>query len=425
MTIVLFIFLVVIVMLLSGKVPIPAAAIFCAVSLQATGVLKAGQAWAGFSNTTCVMFAGMFVVSAGLAKTSLLSKLTGRLFRAGSSDRQLMFGFMVMVLILGLFTNATVIVSLMLPVIYQVCDEVKRPASRFIAPVSMFAMVSAGFVPLGGNSGSYMGWNSIVENLGGTGTFTYFTSMTTKAPIIAVCFVYLVLFGYKLAPETPALDVDTSAMTNSARKKNALTPRQEKIAGTIFLLTIIGVVSAAVTNWTEIYIVAVFGALFMVFSGILNQKEAFGAIQWPVIFIFAGMLPLSTALAVTGADQVVADFILKLLGGTSNSYIIMGTFFLVSLILTQVMSNVAVGETFKPLAAMVAVAMGYDPRACMLAVILGATVAVTTPMASPSQSVAFAGGGYSMKQYLKTGLPLAIVYFIAFMIYVPLRFPAV
>lgn len=422
--IVIIIFLIVIIMLLSGKVPIPAAAIFCAVSLQATGILSASQAWAGFSNTTSVMFAGMFVVAAGLAKTNLLSKLTTRFFKPGNTDRQIVIGLLVMVLLLGLFTNATVIITLMLPIIYQVSNETNRPASRFIAPVAQFAMVSAGFVPLGGNSGSYMGWNSIVENLGGVATFGFFTSFIAKAPIVIACFIYMVLIGYKFAPTTPAYAVDTTAFTNTKDKKSTLSPQKEKIARAIFILTIVGVVSAAITHWTEIYIVAVFGALLMVFTGVLSQKEAFNAIQWPVIFIFAGMLPLSTALAVTGADSVVAGFIQNILGGTTNSYVIMGAFFLVSLTLTQVMSNVAVAETFKPLAATVAIAMGFDPRACMLATIMGATVATTTPMASPSQSIAFSGGGYSMKQYFLSGFPLVLVYFITFMIYVPLVFPA-
>ena len=76
-------------------------------------------------------------------------------------------------------------------------------------------------------------------------------------------------------------------------------------------------------------------------TGVLSEKEALNSIHQPTIFLFAGVLSLSDAIKVTGAGDLVADLMIRILGDTANPYIMMAVFFMIPFLLTQVMSNLA------------------------------------------------------------------------------------
>lgn len=100
---------------------------------------------------------------------------------------------------------------------------------------------------------------------------------------------------------------------------------------------------------------------------------------------------------------------IRLLGDTTNPYIIMLVFFLVPFILTQVMSNLATLTIFIPLVTSACIRMGVDPRAAVIGVITASCVSIMTPMAAPCQIMIIEPGGYTLKDYLKCGTPLALI----------------
>ena len=153
--------------------------------------------------------------------------------------------------------------------------------------------------------------------------------------------------------------------------------------------------------------------------GIVTPKEVPGKIQLPILLIFVGTLPLATALAKTGGDVVIADAVKGILGNTSSPYIIGGLIFLSCTVLTQFMSNSAVGGAFKTLAILLAVQCGFDARIGFFSSQLGSNNCFCTPMASPTQTIAFGEGNYTMKQYFLCGLPYVIIYFVVYILWVP------
>jgi len=419
---VLGLFLVLAIMMCSGKFAISTCAMLCAVTLQISGILTFKEVWAGLSNSSVVMMSGMFIVGEGLGRTSLLKKISRAIIKDGSSDRKIMAGLFLITFALTCFTNGTATITIMVPIIYAVCESQKRPVSKFMQPITLMSMVWAGCIPTGGNAAGYIGWNTMIENLGGVGAFEYFTLMTAKLPIVSVAAIVTILFMPKWMPAFEAEYATSATTMKGAPKDTELSPRQEKLAYLIFIATIAGIVFCALTKG-DTNNPACVGALAMVLFGVLTPKQARSAIQLPVIFIFAGMLPLSTALAKVGGDVVIADAIMKLLGGTNNTYVILGIFFVITSILTQFMSNTAVAEIFRPLAVMIAVQNGWNPIALMLAVTIGANCAMCTPMASPCLAVGYAAGKYDMKQYVRGGLPIWLTIFIAFMVWVPFIYP--
>ena len=140
-------------------------------------------------------------------------------------------------------------------------------------------------------------------------------------------------------------------------------------------------------------------------------------------FLFAGVLALSDAIQKTGAGDVVADWMIKILGGPTNTYLIMAVFFLVPLVLTQVMSNLATLTIFIPLVTSACLKMGLDPRAAVVGVITASCISIMTPMAAPCQIMIIEPGGYKLKDYLKCGTPLAALLCMKYILELPMMFP--
>ena len=419
---VLIIFILFVAACLSGKFTIGTCAIFCATALWATNVLTFEETWAALTNTSVIMMCGMFIVAAGLEKTSLLSKLTLKVIPAGASDRRIMMGFAVMIILITSFVNGIATCTIMLPIVQSVCREQRRPISRFIQPVCILSIFWAGLIPLGGNAGSYLSMNAQIEALGGTGTVGYFTSMLTKLPIGIVLILFAVFVGVKIAPDNGLDDTVDQTMLDKAAKLqhgSLLTPGKEKLAVLVFIGTILAVVVGATTGLYSTALPAVIGALVMVASGIIPAKEFPTKIQLGLQMIFVDSMCLSTAFSKTGADLLVADFVRDLMGG-ANARLLCAFIFVCVAILTQFMSNTAASSCFRTIAMMLTIQFGYNGAYGYFAAQLGSNNCFLTPMASPSQAIAFGAGKYSMKQFFMTGLPYFLIYLIMFVFWVPI-----
>ena len=413
-----FVFFLVIVLLCSGKFRISTVAILSAAVLEASGILNFKETWSGLLNSSVVLMASMFLVAHGLSKTSLISKLSRSAIKPGASDTKIMFGFFIMIFLLTCFTNGTTTLTILIPLIIMVCRENNRPVSKFMQSCAILAQVWAGLIPLGGNAGGYNMINQVITELGGAGNFTFFTQMIAKLPVGIAVAAGAVLLNHRFAP---VIEADYVAEAKDM-KATSLTPGEEKIAVTIFVLTIAGLVFMSLTGGDNV-VPPLFGALAMVMFKIIGPREIPGNMGLTVIMIQVGMLPLATALAKTGGDVVIGNLVNTMLGGSNNKYFVLFVFFAVTSILTQFMSNSAVQNIFRPIAIIAAVSNGWSTTALVLAVIMGSSCAMCTPMASTVTVLGYEHGKYNMWQYWKGGLLCWLIYTVAFMIWVPMMFP--
>lgn len=197
---------------------------------------------------------------------------------------------------------------------------------------------------------------------------------------------------------------------------------QEKIA-MVIILGSIGLMLLENVIGVDMYLIACIDAVLLVLTGVLSEKEALESIHMPTIFLFAGVLALSDAIKVTGAGEVVADLMIKIIGNNTNTYVIMAVFFMIPFILTQVMSNLATLTIFIPLVTSACIKIGVDPRAAVVGVLTASCISIMTPMAAPCQIMIIEPGGYKLKDYLKCGTPLAIILAIMTIFLMPLMFP--
>jgi anion transporter len=404
---------------LSGKLPIGLISVGIMLSLVLTGVMTPAKAFAGFTNTNVIMFVAMFVIGAALTKTSILDKAQKLVVKYKDNSKMLILISAIVAGFLACLTSATAAAAIMLPLLVGIANEINVSRSKLLYPAMAVANIATSITFLG-QGASNMTWSDVMINAGGKTPFGLWDFTIARLPILAVTIAYMVFIGYKLMP-----DIDNSQFNDNLAVKDLsskLTPFKEKLAIVLVVGTIIAMIFADVIG-IKMYLIAGIGATLLVLTGVLNEKEALGSIHLPTVFLFAGVLALSDAVSATGAGDVVADMMIKLIGNTTNVYVIMAVFFIVPFILTQVMSNLATVTIFIPLVSAACVKIGVDPRAAVMGVLIASCTSILTPMAAPCQVMILEPGGYKLKDYLKCGLPLAVIITIMCIFGLPLLYP--
>jgi di/tricarboxylate transporter len=186
------------------------------------------------------------------------------------------------------------------------------------------------------------------------------------------------------------------------------------ILGLMVVLLATGLVPPAVAG--------LLAAAALVLTRVLSVPQTYRAISWTTVVLIAGMIPLSNAFISTGAADVVANGVLALTGGSSPVLALL-VLCLVTLVLGQFISNVATVLVVVPIAVSVADAMGVSIQPFMMALTVVGAAAFLTPIATPVNLMVMQPGGYRFGDYWRLGLPLALIFLLVAVLYVPLLWP--
>jgi di/tricarboxylate transporter len=164
------------------------------------------------------------------------------------------------------------------------------------------------------------------------------------------------------------------------------------------------------------------GALAMVLLGVLDMDQAYRAVEWRSVFLVAGMIPLGTALAKTGAAGVLGNTLTNTLGSHGEMVLLAGLIGL-TILFTQVMNGAAVAAIMAPIGIQMAQMMGVDPRSIAMGVALATSVAFITPLGHPVNVLVMGPGGYKFADYAKVGFLLTLIIFSVIMVFLPIFWP--
>ncbi len=170
----------------------------------------------------------------------------------------------------------------------------------------------------------------------------------------------------------------------------------------------VGVILASILTSRSVAEVTMAGAVLMILAGCLTMEEAYRAIEWPTVFMVAGLLPLSIAISRTGAAEGLGALLLHEIGGASP-WIGIFVFTGISAALTQVLSASVTAVVWGPIALRAAPVLGIPPHWMGIAVALSTSAAFLTPMAHPANALVMGAGGYRPKDFLQAGLPLWVL----------------
>jgi di/tricarboxylate transporter len=168
---------------------------------------------------------------------------------------------------------------------------------------------------------------------------------------------------------------------------------------------VVAVVGLAGVGVLDILTAALAGALGMVVTGCLRPPEVYEAVQWDVIFLLAGVIPLGLAMDHTGAAALIAA---GLVGAAEvvPPIVVLGLFYVVTALLTNVVSNNAAVVLMIPVALRAGTQLGSSPRAFVFAVAFAASTAFMTPIGYQTNLFVYGPGGYRFSDYIRVGGPL-------------------
>lgn len=196
--------------------------------------------------------------------------------------------------------------------------------------------------------------------------------------------------------------------------------RREKTP--LVLAIMAGVVATAAVGLVPIVISAVIGVILMIMSGCLRTDEAYEAVNWKVIMLLAGVLPLGTAMDKTGAAELMASGMVDSLADYGPTVLLSG-FFLLTLLITAVMSNNASAALLAPIAIEAAMNIGVNPQAFLYAVTFAASLSLITPFGYQTNTMIYGPGRYSVGDFMKIGVPLNLLFWILATIFIPMIWP--
>jgi len=194
--------------------------------------------------------------------------------------------------------------------------------------------------------------------------------------------------------------------------------RKAPLAIAIMLVVVI----LAALDVAPIALLALAGVGAMLLTGCLTLQRATRALDSSVLLLLAGMIPLGVAMEKTGLALLIANSVVNLAGPLGPTVLI-GSFYLLTSVLTAVLSNNASAVLLTPICLSVAASMGIDPKPLLVAVTFGASASFATPIGYQTNMMVMGPGGYLVRDYLRAGLPLNIVLCIVATIFIPLLWP--
>ena len=399
-TITLLFLLFAVIMFVLEKIPLGVTSMIVCIGLVVTGVLDVKTAFAGFIDSNVILFVAMFIVGGALFETGMANKIGGIVTKFAKTEKMLIIAIMVIVgLMSGILSN-TGTAAVLIPVVIGI-----RTAAAMGGNLSLI-----------GAPGNLIAQSALSE-IGLK--FGFFEYAIVGMPILIVGIIFYATIGYRLLPSH---DVKDDGAFDTTKNFDNVPKWKQWLSLIILVFTLLAMIFEDKIG-IKLCISGGIGALLLILTGVISEKDALKSIDLKTIFLFGGTLSLASALQETGAGEVIANKVIGALGANPSPYILTLVVFLLCCIMTNFMSNTATTALMVPICLSIAQGMGADPRAVLMACVIGGSCAYATPIGMPANTMVVGAGGYKFMDYVKAGFPLIIIATVVSMIILPIAFP--
>ena len=414
-TITLLFLLFAIVMFMWEKIPLGLTSMIVCVGLVVTGVLEWQTAFAGFIDINVILFVAMFIVGGALFETGMANKIGGIVTHFAKTERQLIVAIMVIVGVMSGFLSNTGTAAILIPVVIGIAAKSGYSRSRLLMPL-VFAAAMGGNLTLIGAPGNMIA-QSGMEGIGLK--FGFFDYAKVGVPILIVGIIYFAFIGYKFLPNKEGSD---EGIFDESKDFSHVPKWKQYLSLVILLLTLVGMIFEEQLG-IKLCVIGCMGALALMITGVISEKDALASIDLKTIFLFGGTLSLAAALEQTGAGELIAEKVIGMLGDNPSPYVLTFVIFMLCCVMTNFMSNTATTALMVPIGISIAQGMGADPSAVLMACVIGGSCAYATPIGMPANTMVVTAGGYTFKDYAKAGVPMILVATVVSMILLPIFYP--
>jgi solute carrier family 13 (sodium-dependent dicarboxylate transporter), member 2/3/5 len=373
------------------------------------GVATFQDAVIGFANGIIFLMIGGFIIAEAIRKSGLATRLTyAMLKRFGTTPDRSIFVSVWSTGLLSAWIENVVAYAMLLPIIKEIIPlmGVKNP-EKADSNFAKSMVLGGSFGSLGGGFGTEIGTAPNLMAAAYTG-IPFANWMVFGFPL---AFILMTLIwkwlGWIYKPEIKGI---VGGMDTIKDKMVSLGPmtRTEKLTIVLLLFTIGLWVTSNITGINS-YSVALIGAvLFFVFK-VIDWKDAQIGVDWGLIIFFGGALSLGAALLNTGAAAWLINDIVAFLGPNASTVLITVVLMVIAVLITQVMSNIALAAILVPLAVTLAAAQGQPVGIYAVPVAIACSLSFMLPTADPTVAMAYGTNYVKIKEIFKAGVPLVVI----------------
>ena len=416
MVITLILLVFAIVMFVWEKLPLALTSMIVCIALVVTGVLDMDEAFAGFTDSNVILFVAMFIVGGALFETGMANRIGGIVTRFAKTERQLIVTIMLVTGLMSGFLSNTGTAAVLIPVVIGIAAKSGFSRSKLLMPL-VFAAAMGGNLSLLGAPGNLIA-QAALQEMGLE--FAFFDYGKVGLPMLLAGILFFATIGYKLLPDKPSVETETTFDEEVDYSKVPVW--KQNLALVILVLTVLAMIFEDRIG-ISLSISGCIGAIVLILTGVISEKQALKSIDLQTIFLFGGTLSLATALEKTGAGEQIADSVIGLIGTDASPFLLLVVVFVLACVMTNFMSNTATTALLVPISISIANGMGADPSAVVMATVIAGSCAHATPIGMPSNAMVLAPGGYKFMDYVKAGLPLIVVSTVVSLILLPIFFP--
>lgn len=411
-----------IVLFVTRIIPNATTAVLGCVLFVVTGVCDLKDAFSGFSNSVVLLMFGMMVVGLAMQETGI-AKFIGQKVTSLSRRKERIF-----ILVAGLtsallstFLSNTAVIAIFLPIIESVARaDKKMNRLNLTLPVTLGAMFGGVSTLVG--STPQLTANGILSEMTGTeiGMFDY----TLIGVILTAGYLlYAVLIGPKLAKRIwgnrdATENIEQEVVDTPENEKIEIDKKKAIIMAIIFVATIVSFIGA----WISTALTAAIAALLCVITGCVKQKTIIKKMDWSVVFVLAGCLGIAAGITKGGAGNLIGNALSSVLGNGVPVFIIFAIFVIVTMLVSNFITNSTAVVILLPIALSLCIANGYSPIPFTLGIVYAANLTYSTPLANAQTAMTLVAG-YKFSDYIRYTWPLILIVLTSVLVFVPLVFP--
>ena len=391
--------------------PLPITGLMIPVVLTLLGVSSPKDAFAPFSHSIIFLMIGGLVLGQSITKHGLDKWIAFNLltYSKGRIDR-LVFLVMIATTFLSMWLSNTVAIAVILPVILSILTAMPEELGNFRTKMLLGLTVSTsigGMATVTGSTPAMMA----VAFLGEVLPFGFIQWAYYGLPVSLISLSIAFLILKRMYP-SPKVALNLDAIFEQKKQIGQLTASQKKVISVFSGTILLWFMGSQMELWlglpasiSSAAIVSILAVLMMFGFELLDLKDL-QSIQWELMFLVGGGILLGEAMIVSGTAAIISSAIVSLQGFTPTALILV--FSLISLVLTNFISNSATAAILIPIGIDVARVLGMTPVPFVMAVALSAAIAFITPIGVPSTALIFSTGQISKETLIKTGILVAI-----------------
>lgn len=395
-----------------NRLPAAVVAVLTALTLALTGVLTEAEVLAGFGDPLVVFIATLFVLSEGLQASGVTGWAGDRLLaRAGRGPTRVLVAVMTLAAVTSALVTPNGAAAAVLPVALLVARRGRTAPSRLGIPLAYGASAGA-LLTLAGSPVNVIVSDALVEATGERLGFVELAAL--GLPLTVVTIAVAALLGRRLLPDRVPPDPEPGAVVHEDVRLGSRAVRAVVVLAVTVALLASGVVAFPIAGLA--------GAVGTVLSGVVPASRALRAVPWETLVLIGGLIPLSAAIAGSGAADVLADVVVAVVPDGDGRALLVALFLLTAA-LGQFVSNVATVLVVTPVALAAAAEVGVAPRPVLVLVAAAGAASFLTPLATPANMIVQGPVGYRFGDYWQLGALTTLAWLVVTTAWLPLVWP--